>query len=136
MSELLARDPLVGFRLLKIGLDPPRKALYERLNRRAAEMFAAGLIEEARGLLAQFGQVKSLDSLGYRQALAVSEGLLSEAAGIEAAQQGHRNFAKRQLTWFRRETDVHWLGGFGDEAQVVDAASTMVRAALQSPVRE
>ena len=132
MSALLARDPLVGFRLLRIGLNPPRKALYERLNRRAAAMFAAGLVEETRTLFANFGTVKALDSLGYRQALAVASGTLTEAAGIEAAQQGHRNFAKRQLTWFRREPKVRWLEGFGDDPQIVEAALTMVRESLEA----
>lgn len=135
MSELMGRDPLRGFRLLKVGLNPNRKALYERLNHRAAAMFAAGLVEEARGLLAQYGPVKALDSLGYRQALAVAAGELSEQAGIEAAQQAHRNFAKRQLTWFRREHDVRWLDGFGDEAQSLEAASALVRAALEGELR-
>jgi tRNA dimethylallyltransferase len=71
LSEVLARDPLTGFRLLRIGLNPPRQALYDRLNRRCAAMFAAGSIEETRGLLDRYGPVKALDSLGYRQALAV-----------------------------------------------------------------
>ena len=70
MSEVMARDPLTGFRLLRIGLNPPRQKLYERLNRRCAAMFAAGLVEETRGLLARYGPVKALDSLGYRQGLA------------------------------------------------------------------
>jgi tRNA dimethylallyltransferase len=127
MSEVLrneaeARDPLTGFRLLRIGLNPPRKTLYERLNWRAAEMFAAGLVEETRGLLEQYGPVKALDSLGYRQALAVLAGTMTEAAAAEAAQQGHRNYAKRQLTWFRREPEVSWLELFGDDAQAVLAA--------------
>jgi tRNA dimethylallyltransferase len=54
---------------------------------------------------------------------------LSEQAGIEAAQQGHRNYAKRQLTWFRREPNVHWLEGFGDQAEMVKAAVGLVKAA-------
>ncbi|MGO9339818.1 MAG: tRNA (adenosine(37)-N6)-dimethylallyltransferase MiaA [Terracidiphilus sp.] len=131
MSEVLgkrekARDPLTGFRLLRIGLNPPRQVLYERLNRRAAEMFADGLAEETRGLLERYGPVKALDSLGYRQARAVVEGKLKEQAGIEAAQQGHRNYAKRQMTWFRREPEVQWLEGFGDEAETVRAAMVIV----------
>jgi tRNA dimethylallyltransferase len=72
-------------------------------------MFAAGLVEETRGLLARFGPVKALDSLGYRQALAVLAGNPERRSAIEAAQQGHRNYAKRQLTWFRREPEVHWI---------------------------
>ena len=134
MSDVLgdrttARDPLTGFRLLRVGLSPPRKELYGRLNRRAAAMFAAGLVEETRGLLERYGPVKALDSLGYRQALAVLSGSLNEEKAVEAAQQGHRNYAKRQLTWFRREADVHWLPGFGDEAETVSAAIELVTAA-------
>ncbi len=118
MSEVLTRDPLVGFRILRMGLNPPREALYERLNRRAKAMFAAGLVEETRGLLARYGKVPALDSLGYRQAAAVLDGTLSLEAAIAAAQQGHRNYAKRQLTWFRREPGVSWFEGFGDAAGV------------------
>jgi tRNA dimethylallyltransferase len=130
MSEVLARDPLTGFRLLRIGLNPPRQALYAHLNRRCAEMFAAGLIEETRGLLARFGWVKALDSLGYRQALAVLDGTLTKEAAIAAAQQGHRNYAKRQLTWFRREPDVHWIEAFGDEPDTAAHATELVASAL------
>jgi tRNA dimethylallyltransferase len=136
LSEVLGRDPLTGFRLLRIGLNPPRKELYERLDQRAAAMFAAGLVEETRGLLARYGPVKALDSLGYRQALAVLAGTLSEEAGIAAAQQGHRNYAKRQLTWFRREPEVHWLEGFGDEAEILSAAAKLVQAKLQETIRK
>jgi tRNA dimethylallyltransferase len=136
LSEVLGRDPLTGFRLLRIGLNPPRKELYERLDQRAAAMFAAGLVEETRGLLARYGPVKALDSLGYRQALAVLAGTLSEEAGVAAAQQGHRNYAKRQLTWFRREPEVHWLAGFGDEAEILRAAAELVQAKLQETIRK
>jgi tRNA dimethylallyltransferase len=130
LSEVLARDPLTGFRLLRIGLNPPRPALYDRLNRRAAAMFADGLVEETRGLLERYGPVKALDSLGYRQALTVLAGTVSREAAVSAAQQGHRNYAKRQLTWFRREPDVHWLTAFGDEPETLLAAIELVRTAL------
>ncbi len=135
LSEVLAnkaqaRDPLTGFRLLRIGLNPPRRALYDRLNRRAAAMFAAGLIEETRGLLERYGPVKALDALGYRQAMGVLAGGLSEEAAIAAAQQGHRNYAKRQLTWFRREPEVHWIEGFGDEAESLLRATELVQIAF------
>ena len=126
----LARDPLTGFRLLRIGLNPPREDLYARLNARCAAMFEAGLVEETRGLLARYGAVKALDSLGYRQAGAVLAGSLSVEAGIAAAQQGHRNYAKRQLTWFRREPEVHWLAGFGDAAETLRAATELVEGAM------
>jgi tRNA dimethylallyltransferase len=126
MSAAQARDPLQGFSILRIGLNPPREQLYERLNLRAAAMFASGLVEETRGLLARYGPVKALDSLGYRQAAEVLNGTLSEDAAIAAAQQGHRNYAKRQLTWFRREPEVHWFHSFGDEPGVQRMARELV----------
>jgi len=125
-----ARDPLTGFRLLRIGLDPPRQPLYNRLNQRCAQMFSSGLVEETRALLAQYGAVKALDSLGYRQARAVLDGSMTESDAIQAAQQGHRNYAKRQMTWFRREPDVQWIAAFGDEPETVQAATDLVAAAL------
>jgi len=130
-SQAEARDPLTGFRLLRIGLNPPRSALYDRLNRRCAEIFAAGLVQETRALLACYGPVKALDSLGYRQALAVLTGGLSEKTAIGEAQQGHRNYAKRQLTWFRREKDVQWIEGFGDAPETLRQAESLIRAALR-----
>jgi len=130
LSEVMARDPLTGFRLLRIGLNPPRQALYDRLNRRCAAMFAEGLLEETRGLLARFGPVKALDSLGYRQAQAVLAGTLNLEDGIAAAQQGHRNYAKRQLTWFRREPEVIWLADFGDQPETLRAATEAVQKSL------
>jgi tRNA dimethylallyltransferase len=125
-NQAQARDPVTGFRLLRLGLNPPRKALYDRLNRRAAAMFADGLVEETRDLLARYGPVKALDSLGYRQALAVLNGTLTEPAAVAAAQQGHRNYAKRQLTWFRREPEVHWMETFGDDIQTLQAAAELI----------
>ncbi|MDR3774780.1 MAG: tRNA (adenosine(37)-N6)-dimethylallyltransferase MiaA [Terracidiphilus sp.] len=125
-TQTTAKDPLTGFRLLRIGLNPPRKDLYERLDRRAAAMFSVGLVEETRGLLKRYGPVKALDSLGYRQAMAVLSGESREPAAVESAQQGHRNYAKRQLTWFRREPEVHWLETFGDDGEAVKAAAELV----------
>ncbi|MGD0292285.1 MAG: tRNA (adenosine(37)-N6)-dimethylallyltransferase MiaA [Terracidiphilus sp.] len=133
LSEVLARDPLTGFRVLRIGLNPPRQALppredlYDRLNRRCAAMFASGIVEETRSLLERYGPVKALDSLGYRQALAVLAGTLSVEEAVAAAQQGHRNYAKRQLTWFRREPEVHWIAGFGDEPETLRAAIELIQ---------
>ena len=125
-SKIESRDPLTGFRLLRVGLNPPRQGLYERLNERCAAMFAAGLVEETRGLLERFGPVKALDSLGYRQALRVLRESSSIEDAIAAAQQGHRNYAKRQMTWFRREPDVRWIEGFGNDAETVRAAASLV----------
>ena len=128
MSQILSRNPLTGFRLLRIGLNPPREQLYARLNQRCATMFATGLVEETRGLLARYGPVKALDSLGYRQVLAVLAGTLTIEEAITAAQQGHRNYAKRQLTWFRREPDVHWIEAFGDQAETQLSVQQLIAA--------
>jgi len=123
-------DPLTGFHLLRIGLNPPRQALYERLNRRCADMFAAGLLQETRALLACYGPIKTLDSLGYRQALSVLLKGVSEKVAVAEAQQGHRNYAKRQMTWFRREPDVHWIEAFGDTPEATNAAIALTASAL------
>jgi tRNA dimethylallyltransferase len=125
-NSALARDPLTGFRLLRIGLNPPREALYQRLNRRCTQIFAAGLIDETRALLARYGPVKALDALGYRQALRMLRESWSAEEAIAAAQQGHRNYAKRQLTWFRREPEVHWIDGFGDEPETARCAVELI----------
>ena len=115
------RNPLTGFRLLRIGLDPDRTALYTRINARAKAMFDEGLIDETRSLIAKYGESpRAFDSLGYKQARAVLRGEMTLPEAISAAQQGHRNYAKRQLTWFRREPDVLWLTGFGDDPDIVD----------------
>jgi len=119
MSELLrdGRDALQGYRVLRIGLSPQRSALYDRINRRCAEMFEQGLVEETRGLLERYGsEVFAMRSLGYRQAAEHLRGECSLAEAVSRVQQGHRNYAKRQLTWFRRDTEMQWLETFGAEA--------------------
>jgi tRNA dimethylallyltransferase len=139
MSQILdsgpdtARDPLTGFRLLRLGFNPPRQALYDRLNQRAAQMFASGLVEETRALLARYGRVQALDALGYRQALAVLDGAMPLDEATAAASQGHRNYAKRQLTWFRREPDVHWIEDFGDAPETITKAIELVQSASPQP---
>jgi tRNA dimethylallyltransferase len=122
------RDPLTGYRILRIGLSPSRAQLYERINLRAAAMFENGLVEEATQLVERYGDdCRPLQSLGYAQAVAVLRNELTRDEAIALAQQGHRNYAKRQLTWFRREPDVHWLEGCGDEPEIAQAATTLVR---------
>ena len=129
---LQPRDPLSGFHILSIGLNPPRATLYARINRRAAQMFnpptqGGGLVEETAHLLAQYGpDCRPLTSLGYAQAAALLRGELTGDQAIAAAQQGHRNYAKRQLTWFRKDPTLHWLPGFGSDQEVIQQASALV----------
>jgi len=128
-----AQGALQGFRLLRIGLDPPRAALYERLNHRAAGMFTDGLLAETRALQHGYGTgAQALGALGYREAAAVLSGSLGEEAAVTMMQQGHRNYAKRQMTWFRREPEVHWLPGFGDTQEIGEQAAQLVAAALEA----
>jgi tRNA dimethylallyltransferase len=121
------RDPLTGFRILRMGLDPPRAELYDRLNARAEAMFAQGLIEETHTLITKYGEgPRAFDALGYRQARAVLRGEMSAGEALTATSQGHRNYAKRQITWFRREPDVRWLAGFGDNPAIMAQAAALV----------
>ncbi len=123
------RDALTGFRVLRLGLQPPRDELYGRIDRRAEEMFERGLVEETGGLVRKYGVgCRALGSLGYAQAGAMLRGEVTRDEAVRAAQQGHRNYAKRQGTWFRREKDVVWLKGFGDDAAVIKQAMGVVRA--------
>ncbi|HYX70692.1 MAG TPA: tRNA (adenosine(37)-N6)-dimethylallyltransferase MiaA [Terriglobales bacterium] len=131
MTDLWAqgRDPLRGFRILRLGLDPERNALYARINERARRMFEAGLVEETRALLAHYGDsAPPLSSLGYRQAGQLLRGEIDRKLAVWAAQQAHRNYAKRQMTWFRREPDVRWLRGFGDDPALQAEAAALVQA--------
>ena len=129
------REPLTGFRLLWIGLDPPRPSLYARINARAAQMFDDGLVAETESLLARYGPVRALDALGYRQAQALLRGEVALPQAIAAAQQGHRNYAKRQITWFRREPQMRWIHAFGDDPQTLPTALAQIQVQRQSPSR-
>jgi tRNA dimethylallyltransferase len=125
MSELWkeGRDPLKGFRIVRVGLNPEREALYERINFRAARMFDSGLVEETRGLLEKYGDSAwALSSLGYKQAVQLVRQEIDRPTAVLMAQQAHRNYAKRQMTWFRRELGVRWIVGFGDDVQIQQGA--------------
>ena len=129
MTELWqqGREPLRGFRVLRIGLNPDRTALYERINRRARSMFDAGLVEETSSLVRKYGEsARVLSSLGYRQAVQLLRGELDRDGAMAVAQQAHRNYAKRQMTWFRKEPEVHWLEGFGDTTEIQRRATELV----------
>jgi tRNA dimethylallyltransferase len=95
-------------------------------------MFETGLVEETQRLLEKYGDAAGpLASLGYKQAVQFLRGELTLEQALQAAQQAHRNYAKRQMTWFRREPDVHWLRGFGDDGQVQREA--VAKQKLHSP---
>lgn len=125
------REPLSGFRILRIGLDPARAELYARIHDRVMKMFEHGLIEETRALLEKYGESAGpLSSIGYRQVVQLLKGGFTQSEAIAAVQQAHRNYAKRQMTWFRREPEINWLAGFGDEARVQEKALQLVSGEL------
>jgi tRNA dimethylallyltransferase len=113
------RDALSGYRTLKIGLWPDRDALYENLDARCAAMFQNGLVEEVKRILAMGypSACKPFESHGYKQALQLLNGELTPKEAVFYAQRNTRNYAKRQMTWFRKEAGMVWLKGFGDAAE-------------------
>jgi len=134
MSEMWqqGRDSLVGFRIRRVGLDPKRAALYARINQRAEQMFEQGLVEETKRLLDRYGtSARPLGSLGYRQAVEFLRGGLNREQALQLIQQAHRNYAKRQMTWFRREPEVMWFEGFGEDTQIQQAVATATGFALR-----
>ena len=128
------RAALTGFRLLKLGLAPPREELRAQIDARTIQMFASGLIDETRGLLAAGcpPDAKALQSLGYRQALKVLDGRASVLQAIEECQLKTRQYAKRQMTWFRRDTAIHWLSGFGTDPALQRDAIELTRSWLET----
>jgi tRNA dimethylallyltransferase len=128
------RDPLTGFRVLRLGLNPDRDQLYQRINARAQRMFKGGLVEETQRLLEKYGEAaRPLFSLGYKQAVQLLRHEIDRNGAVAAAQQAHRNYAKRQMTWFRREPDVRWLAGFGDDPEIQLEAAACVKAESEAP---
>lgn len=126
------REPLHGFHILRLGLNPDRNALYRRINSRAQQMFAAGLLDETARLHEKYGdRAWALGSLGYRQAMQLLQGEIDREVALGDAQQGHRNYAKRQMTWFRREPDVRWLRGFGDDPAILAQAASLIESHLR-----
>jgi tRNA dimethylallyltransferase len=124
------RNPLRGWRAVKIGLSPEREALYQRIHARTEAMLAARWKEEVRGLVASGLPVdaKPFDFIGYRELRAVLSGEMKLEAAKAAIQQSTRRYAKRQLTWFHRDAQIHWLSGFGQDPAVQQQALVIIRA--------
>ncbi|HEY6945111.1 MAG TPA: tRNA (adenosine(37)-N6)-dimethylallyltransferase MiaA [Candidatus Acidoferrum sp.] len=114
------RKPLEGWRAVKIGLVPPREKLYERIQARTTSMLEQGWMQEVQNLLKSGLEesAKPFDFIGYRELRAVLLNELSLQQAREAIQQATRRYAKRQLTWFRKEAAVQWFPGFGDETEL------------------
>jgi tRNA dimethylallyltransferase len=138
LSELHreGRARLEGWRAIKIGLTPEREALYERVHARTDAMLERGWEEEVRRLVDSGlpEDAKPFEFIGYRELRAVLRKEMTLQDAKAAIQQATRRYAKRQMTWFRRESGVRWLKGFGDEAGVQAEALAIARSAVISRV--
>ena len=96
-------------------------------------MFDRGLVEETALLVERYGyDCRPLTSLGYAQAVAVLRGEITRDEAVAQAQQGHRNYAKRQLTWFRKDTEIHWLPGIGSDPEITAQACELAAQHLHT----
>lgn len=131
------REGLEGFSVMKIGLNPPRQELMRRINLRVERMFASGLVEETRAVLMCLGLQEenplptALLALGYRQACAVLSGRIEVDEAVRLTQAATRQYAKRQMTWFRRETEVRWFEGFGEDPAVQQDVMAWLRERIK-----
>ena len=124
------RTPLTGWHILKIGLQPDREALVDRIHKRTDTMLQAGWLSEVSRLTISglLENAKPFHFIGYRELRSHLRGEITLDAARSAIQQGTRQYAKRQLTWFRREANVRWLTGFGDDAEIQTAARNWLKA--------
>jgi tRNA dimethylallyltransferase len=130
------REALQGYRVLKLGLNPPRQELYERLDARCERMFTTpGILEETQSILAMGfpSNSKPFTSIGYVQALSVLNGEATIEQAIEEARRQTRHYAKRQWTWFRREAGLVWLDGFGNSSTTLQHALELADEFLARP---
>jgi tRNA dimethylallyltransferase len=127
------RDAFRGFRWLKIGIDQPRERLYTLINQRVDEMFQRGLIEETRGLLKEFDRnSQAFKAIGYRQAAACIEGMMTESEAIEETKKQSRHYAKRQITWFRSDPAIIWLSGNLELEELQKRSANLVAGFLRT----
>lgn len=130
MSALMAerQSPVAQFEAILVGLEPSRTALSRRIERRVSFMFDEGLANEVQELRKRYGEdIPAFKAIGYRETL----GYLSGDTDLRRTQEliaiATLQYAKRQMTWFRREEGVEWFQGSGDEPQVVDGVLRHVR---------
>lgn len=115
------------FRIIKIGLERPREELYDRINRRVKQMIADGMVEEAKAVYPK-RQLNSLQTVGYRELFAHFDGEYDLDRAIELIQQNTRHYAKRQMTWFRRDDTIHWLNANEDYEKNIHLIDDLLRA--------
>ena len=126
------RQPLTGFETILVGLNPPREELYRRIDERVRHMFAAGLVEEIRRLLAMGipPSAKPFEAIGYRHVLADLDSSITREETIRIIQRDTRRYAKRQMTWFRNQPSVTWFDGPGDNEEIKKKVHSFVQPFL------
>ena len=125
-SELRLNKPVKrNFNILKIGLDLPRKELFDRIHRRTDNMFSLGWMEEAKSVL-PYRHTNALNTVGYKELFAYFDGVLSLAEAIEKIKTNTRRYAKRQLTWFNRDPEIHWFSA-DDQKKILEFVVSKVQ---------
>lgn len=114
------------FRILKIALERPREELYERINSRVSQMMDDGLLEEAKAVY-PIRHLNSLQTVGYKELFGYLDGEYDLQRAVELIRQNTRHYAKRQMTWFRRDKDIHWLDAHNDYEKNIAIIDTLLR---------
>jgi len=114
------REPITGFKVHFVGLNPPREELYERIDERVCRMFQAGLVDEVHRLLLKGipSSAKPFEAIGYRHVISNVDSCIPQEETIRIIQRDTRRYAKRQMTWFRKQSDVSWFDGPGDSEEI------------------
>lgn len=121
-----------AFNILKIGLNRDRNELYNRINCRVDEMMVAGLEEEARSLY-PYRELSTLNTVGYRELFDYFDGKNTLEEAIEKIKANSRKYARKQLTWFRKDPDIHWFHPDQD-AEILSLITDYKLKIRQSPV--
>jgi len=111
------------FRIIKVGLTRKREELYDRINRRVDQMVADGLVEEAKGLF-PMRHLNALNTVGYKELFDYFDGKCTLEFAIDKIKQHSRNYARKQISWFRRDKEIHWI-------DLSDGAPNVVKEVLQ-----
>jgi len=115
------------FRIVKIGLERDRAELYARIDERVKKMMEEGLVEEARAVYPK-RQLNSLQTVGYKELFAYFDGEYDLNRAIELIQQNTRHYAKRQMTWYRRDKAIHWLNAKDDNEKNISLIDSLLHA--------
>jgi tRNA dimethylallyltransferase len=107
-AQRLNKTKTRNFRILKVGLNLPREQLFERINRRVEDMMQKGLLEEVRSMM-PYRHLNALNTVGYKELFAYLDGALTLEKAVENIKTNTRRYAKRQLTWFKRDPEIHWF---------------------------